>query len=87
LNYRWLTALSIIGILLGIVVLVYEFTFYVWGCFGTGYGPCQPPFSYYLYVYYIPFAIIGVSVVSLVWSLRLQRRLNVSGIDSANPFS
>ena len=67
MNYRWLTAISIVGILVGVGLFLDGFIFSLWGCFGPD---CQgPPFSYYLYVYYIPFAIIGASAVTLIFSL------------------
>jgi len=66
--------LSIIGIFLGFADFILNFIFNLYGCFcPAGEVPCAcgVPFSYYLYTYYLPFAIIGVSVLGLAWSIRL----------------
>ena len=86
MDYKWLMGVSIIGIWLGIADFILNFVFSLYGCFcPAGDVPCicQAPFSFYLYTYYIPLAIVGVSVVGLVWSLHLRRRLNASKIESA----
>ena len=84
MNYRWLIALSIVGIIVGIFIFLDNFIFFVWmcSCLANYCPPCPAPFSYYLYTYYIPVAIIGVSVVTLVWSLLVQKRLHASRIES-----
>ena len=64
---KLIVAVSIAGIVFGIGLSVYGFAFGpVWGCMET---PCSasPPFSYYLYVYYIPIPVIIVSLGALVW--------------------
>jgi len=71
--------LSIVGILLGLALYLYEWIFNLWMCFcpvAQKMCVCQPPFSYYFYTIYLPFTIIGVSTVGLVWGIRLRRRLN-----------
>jgi hypothetical protein len=75
MNLKWLTGLSIVGVLIGVGLFLDGFIFSIWGCFcaATGACLCQAPFSYYLYTYYIPFAIIGVSLTVLIWSLRLRK--------------
>jgi hypothetical protein len=72
MNPKWLIALSILGILVGAFLFLDGFIFYVWGCFCAASGPCvcPVPFSYYFYVYILPFAIIGLSVAVLIWSLK-----------------
>ncbi len=87
MDYRWLMAFSIIGIPLGVTGFVLNFIFNLYGCFcpaGEVLCVCQAPFSYYLYTYYIPFAIIGVSVAGLILSLWLRKRQVASRIDSAD---
>jgi hypothetical protein len=64
---RLIVVVSLAGVFLGVGLSLYEFAFAVWGCSGTS---CSPPFSYYLYTYYIPFLIAIVSLVTLVWGLR-----------------
>jgi len=76
MDYRWPMALSIIGILLGIADFVLNSIFNLYGCFCPASEVscvCQAPFSYYLYTYYIPFAIIAVSVAGLILSLWLRK--------------
>lgn len=82
LNPRWLIVLSVIGILAGVGFFLDGFIFYVWGCFGPA---CSggPPFSYYLYVWFIPMAIIGVSSALLAIGLKLRAvQIRASGIPS-----
>jgi hypothetical protein len=76
-DYRLATDLSLIGISFGVLLFVYGFFFTVWSCMcPLGVAPCvcQPPFSYYLYAYYLPLAIIGISTATLILSLH-QRKL------------
>lgn len=73
---KLIVAISVAGILFGIGLSLYEFAFGpLWGCFGPNCS-VSPPFSYYLYVYYIPIPVIIVSLVALVWGFRktTQRR-------------
>jgi hypothetical protein len=77
-DYRLVADLSLIGILFGVILFVYESFFTVWTCMcPLGEAPCvcQPPNSYYLYAYYLPFAIVGTSTATLILSLRQWRKL------------
>jgi hypothetical protein len=77
-GYRLVTDLSLIGISLGVILSVFGF-FNAVTCtcpLNEANCSCQLPFSYYLYSVYLPSAIIGVSAVVLVWSLRVQKRFN-----------
>ena len=69
MNSKWLIVLSILGILVGVGLFLYGFIFYVWRCFGP---VCSggPPFSYYLDVWIVPWAIIVVSLAMLVFGLK-----------------
>lgn len=83
MNYKPLTAISVIGVSSGIALFLYEWTFSIWGCFCAASGSCicPVPLSYYIYVYILPFMIIGVSVVVLIFSLRHQRRLKENRVN------
>jgi hypothetical protein len=85
LDYRWLTALSIIGILIGVLLFVYEsFTVVTCMCpLGVVNCTCQMPFSVYLYGYYLPAAIISVSTATLILSLRRQWTLKGARAETA----
>jgi len=77
-DYRLVTDLSFIGILIGVLLSVYESLSTVVSCMcplGVTSCTCQMPFSFYLYAYYLPAAIIIVSTASLILSLRKQRVL------------
>jgi len=76
LEYR-LSILSSLGILFGICLYAYEFSFgELWGCFCAANGPCEcpVPFSVYFYGYILPVAIVAVFTAALVWSTRRQKR-------------
>lgn len=79
MNPKWLIVLSVSGIFVGLFIFLDTFIFYVWGCFDTYFGPCQPPFSYYLYQYYLPIAIIGFSSVILTFGLKRRATMIRTG--------
>jgi hypothetical protein len=85
-DYGLVADLSLIGILFGVLLLVYGFFFTGWSCMcplGAAPCVCQPPHSYYLYAYYLPFAIIGISTATLILSLRRQGTLKGARAETA----
>jgi len=86
-DYRLVTDLSLIGILIGVLLSVYESLSTVVTCMcplGVTNCTCQMPFSFYLYAYYLPAAIIIVSTAMLILSLRQQRVLKGAKAESAS---
>ena len=58
-----MTALSILGILLGVTLFLGNLTF-------SPYGPSGPyAFTYFFYTYLLPLFIVGISTIALVLSL------------------
>ena len=84
-DYRLVTDLSLIGILLGVLLFVYESTSFVVSCMcplGVANCTCQMPSSFYLYAYYLPAAIVCVSTATLILSLRRQGTLKGARAES-----
>ena len=77
-DYGLVTDLSLIGIFAGVLLFVYESVSTVVTCMcplGVANCTCQMPFSLYLYAYYLPATIIGISTGTLILSPRQQRML------------
>ena len=85
-DYGLAADLSLIGILLGVLLSVYEsFTAVTCMCpLGVVNCTCQMPFSHYLYGFYLPAAIVIVSTATLVLSRRRQRSLKEARAESAS---
>jgi len=86
-DYGLAVGLSIIGIVSGVLLFVYESVSTVASCMcplGVTSCTCQMPFSVYLYAYYLPAAIIIVSTTTLILSLRQQRVLKGARTESVS---
>jgi len=86
-DYGLVAGLSIIGIVSGVLLCVYESVSTVVTCMcplGAVNCTCQMPFSFYLYGYYLPAAIIIVSTATLILSLRQQRTLKGARAESSS---
>jgi len=86
-DYGLAVGLSIIGFVSGVLLSVYESVSFVVTCMcplGVPNCGCQMPFSFYLYAYYLPAAIIIVSTATLILSLRQQRELRRARAESVS---